>query len=42
MLIGRKAFNNEKIPERYEAISRINYSIKKIFHLLFEDTHKFN
>jgi len=42
MFIGRKAFANEKIPERYESISKISYSTRKLFHLLFEDTHKFN
>jgi hypothetical protein len=42
MFIGPKAYMNERVPERYENISRILYPTRKIFHLLFEDSHKFN
>lgn len=30
------------VPNRYSFIGKIMYPAKKIFHLLFEDSHKFN
>lgn len=42
MFIGKKAFNSEIIPDRYKEISIINYPIRKLFYLLFEDSNKFN
>ena len=42
MFVGRKAFKHEIIPERYQNIGTIQYPVRKIFHLLFEDSSKFN
>ena len=41
MFIGPSAFNGD-VPLRYRSIPVIDYPVKKIFHLLFEDINKFN
>ena len=42
MFVGPKAFRGGVVPERYSQIGVINYPVRKIFHLLFEDCCKFN
>ena len=42
MFVGPRAFKGGVVLERYRQIGAINYPVKKIFHLLFEDCSKFN
>jgi hypothetical protein len=42
MFIGKQAFRDNIIPDRYKEIQSINYPTNKIFFLLFEDNNKFN
>lgn len=41
MFIGPAAFAGQ-VPVRYVQISVINYPLRRIFYLLFEDCNKFN